>query len=167
MKKYHYFVEGKCEKKLLNVLKEQKNLIISGKVEVLNVIQERLTELKLRPISSGTIIILVFDTDVPKIDILKDNLSILAKCSRFKDVWCVMQIPNLEGEIKKSTNLRDIKGLFDSEDMQSFKKDFICEKNLYKKLCDKGFDISKIWTSSPSKAFEWLKNDGEKIKQKC
>ena len=46
--RYHYFVEGECEKKLISVLKEQKNLIVPGKIDVLDVTKERLTNLLIK-----------------------------------------------------------------------------------------------------------------------
>ena len=165
MKKYHYFVEGKCEKKLINVLKEQKNLIIPGKIEVFNVIQEHLSELKLRTLSPDTIIIFVFDTDIIKTDILKENIKTVSKGKRFKEVWCVMQVSNLEEEIVRATCLKDVKDLFCSENLDAFKEQFIKEKNLYKKLCDKDFKISKMWISNPKKGFDGIQNDGHKIKK--
>lgn len=161
--KYHYFVEGACEQKLISVLKEQKNIIISGKVDILNVVQERLTDLKLRPISSDTTIILVFDTDTGETEILRENLKILKK-NHFKKVWCVIQVKNLEDEIVRSTSLRDVKDLFKCKSLDDFKEQFIREKNLYKKLSDKVFDLDKMWITEPPHEYGWIKNDGEKIK---
>ena len=40
---YHYFVEGDDDKKLLDTLKLQLGCIKSGKVDVLNVIQNNIT----------------------------------------------------------------------------------------------------------------------------
>ena len=164
-RKYHYFVEGKCEKKLIDTLKEQKNLIVPGRVEVYNVTQKRLTELKLRPLSSGTIIILVFDTDTAQMDILKENIKLLSKSSRFKDVWCLLQVKNFEDEIIRSTVVRNVKDIFKSENLDGFKEDFIKEKNLYRKLCDIGFDLAKMWVTNPDECYCWLENDGDKIKK--
>lgn len=164
IKKYHYFVEGECEKKLINVLKEQKNLIIPGRVEILNVTQERLTDLKLRTLSTGTILIFVFDTDIEKTDVLKENLELLSKETRFKTVWCVMQVPNLEGELIKATNIKNIKDLLGSNSLKEFKEEFIKEKNLYSKLCKKEFRLEKMWDSKPGNAYKSIHNDGDKIK---
>lgn len=44
---YHYFVEGEDEEKLLKVLKTDLQLIAPGKVQRFNVIQEKLTKLRL------------------------------------------------------------------------------------------------------------------------
>lgn len=45
---YHYFVEGEDEEKLLKVLKTDLQLIAPGKVQRFNVIQEKLTKLRLK-----------------------------------------------------------------------------------------------------------------------
>lgn len=46
-KNYHYFVEGEDEKKLLSVLKTDMQLILPGKIEHFNIIQEKLPNLVL------------------------------------------------------------------------------------------------------------------------
>ena len=51
---FQYFVEGDDEKRLIEVLKTDMRLIIPGKVQILNVVQERLTDLKLRTLQNGT-----------------------------------------------------------------------------------------------------------------
>ena len=162
--KYQYFVEGKCEEKLIKVLKKQKDQIISGKVEVLNVVQERLTDTKLRLITPDTIIILIFDTDTGEVEILKENLKKLEKWG-IKKVWCVVQVKNLEDEILRATSLRNVKDLFKCKNLDEFKEQFIKEKNLYKKLTDKDFDLDKMWITEPPKEYCWLNNDGNKIKR--
>ena len=164
--RYHYFVEGECEKKLISVLKEQKNLIVAGKIDVLDVTKERLTDLKLRPLQEGIILILVFDTDTQETAILWDNLNMLKECSRFKEIWCVMQVTNLEDELVRSTDIRNIKELLGSKSIKEFKTDFIKEKRLYQKLTEKGFELRKMWISEPGKKYKGIKNDGEKIKKK-
>ena len=161
--KYHYFVEGACERKLISVLKEQKNIIISGKVDIINVVQERLTDLKLRPITTDTTIILIFDTDTGETEILRENLKILER-NHYKKVWCVIQVKNLEDEIVRSTCLRDVKDLFKCLSLEDFKEHFIKEKNLYKKLFDKKFNLDKMWITEPPEQYNWLENDGDKIK---
>ena len=52
--KYFYFVEGDCEKKLLDALKQSPSLIKSGKVKVHNVIQNIIPESLLFTIKTGT-----------------------------------------------------------------------------------------------------------------
>lgn len=58
---YQYFVEGDDEKRLIEVLKTDMQLIQPGKIQVVNVVQEKLTDLKLRVLAEGTI--LIFEKD--------------------------------------------------------------------------------------------------------
>lgn len=47
---YHYYVEGEDEKSLLDALKSDLKCIQSGKVEKFNVIQNRFTAARIRPL---------------------------------------------------------------------------------------------------------------------
>ena len=76
-KRYQYFVEGQCEQKLVTALKDQKNLIISGKISVFNIIQEVLTPMRLRTLADNTTVILIFDTDKKETAILEKYINIL------------------------------------------------------------------------------------------
>ena len=58
---FQYYVEGDDEKRVIEVLKTDMRLIIPGKVQILNVVQERLTDLKLRTLQDGTTLVFVFD----------------------------------------------------------------------------------------------------------
>ena len=73
-RKYQYLVEGETEKKLITELKKEGGYILSGAVNHFNVVEHRLTNAMVANISSNTIVILVFDTDKGKTDILKDNI---------------------------------------------------------------------------------------------
>lgn len=71
---FQYYVEGENEKKLINVLKTNMRLITPGKVETLNVTQEKLSDMKLRTLKFGTILVFVFDTDAGQPTILNENI---------------------------------------------------------------------------------------------
>ena len=60
-----YYVEGPCEQQLIASLKENPAKLISGKVKVFNVVQNLIPKSQMLSIQAGTIVILVFDTDVP------------------------------------------------------------------------------------------------------
>lgn len=160
-KVFQYYVEGPCERKIIEELKKY-GYIAPGKISVKNVQQELLSNLHLRSLRKGTTIILVFDTDVVNKDILNNNLRLLNQYD-FKDVYCVLQVNNLEDELIKSTDIKDIKELLNSKSNSDFKKDLIDEKNLIKKLNFHKFDINKMWNST-SDQLE-LSNDGNKIKK--
>ena len=79
MGNYQYYVEGQNEEKLISVLKTEMELVCPGKIDVLNVVQEELTSVRLMQLKPQTTVILVFDTDVGNIDILKKNIDKLDK----------------------------------------------------------------------------------------
>ncbi len=74
---YHFFVEGEGERAIINTLKTDFQCIQAGKVDVFNVIQNKLNK-------PGTIVVLVFDTDKDETDILDYNLHFLKKQSNVK-----------------------------------------------------------------------------------
>ena len=164
--RYQYYVEGQCEQKLISILKEQKTWIISGKIEVFNVVQEIFTNTRLRQLGANTIVILVFDTDVSNTDNLRKNISILKKESNVKAVWCVLQVNNLEDELCRSTNIREIKELIDCKSQKEFKHAFVTEKRLFEKLLKHEFDFDKIWVMQPPNGYDGIHNDGERVKKK-
>ena len=165
-KYYHYFVEGEDEKKLLSVLKTDLQLVIPGKVEHFNIVQEKITKPRIMALKNGTTIILVFDTDVGNVDILNDNIKFLKRQSNVQDVFCVTQVKNLEDELIRSCDIRQIKELTGSKSNKDFKADLLKEKNLDKKLKAKNFDFTKFWTKSPQGNFSSVQNDADKIKRK-
>ena len=110
----------------------------------MNVVQERLTDLKLRVLSEGTILIFVFDTDTGNIEILSENIKRAKKSSRVKNVYCITQVKNLEDELIRSTNIKRIDELLESKSKSNFKRDFIKEKNLKQKLEAHSFDLKML-----------------------
>ena len=161
--RYQYLVEGECERKLIQILKEN-SLIISGKVDLLNVVQEKLTNMRLRPLLEKTIVILVFDTDIQDTKILHENIRILHADSRVNAVWCVPQVLNLEDELIRSTNIREIKELLNCQSNKDFKHSFIQERRLMEKLQLHAFDINSFWAAKVPDNFVGIPNDGERIK---
>ena len=104
-----YFVEGEDDKKMIDTLKTQMGLIKPGKVQVLNVVTEEITDLRLRALSPGTTVVLVFDVDAGNVDILGRNIKKLMKCSSISDVITIPQVPNLEGELLRTVTSRKSK----------------------------------------------------------
>ena len=68
-----YLVEDD-EKKLVNTLKNSMGLIHPGKVQKLNVIECNITDLHLRTLAKGTIVVLIFDTDTDNVARLDKNI---------------------------------------------------------------------------------------------
>ena len=68
---YRYFVEGESEQILINALKTDLGSIVPGKVDILNVIQKKINKNWLRTMKPNTTVILVYDTDVEDVELLK------------------------------------------------------------------------------------------------
>ena len=69
-----YLTEGECEEKLIAALKEEPALLMPGKVKKFNVIQEELKTSQLVTFTPGSMVVLVFDTDVDMTEHLKKNI---------------------------------------------------------------------------------------------
>ena len=75
-----YFVEGKCEEKLLNELKKEPELITLGRVQVFNVLTNRISTSKLMTFKKNVNVCFVFDSDVEQnLTIYNHNISVLKK----------------------------------------------------------------------------------------
>lgn len=163
---YQYYVEGEDEKKLLSVLKTEMGLIVPGKIDKLNVVQELLTQLRLMQLKNGTTVILVFDTDAGNVEILKENISILRRSCIVKDVICIPQVNNLEDELIRSCKINHIRELTGSKSNKDYKHCLIVEKNLKEKLLRHKFDIDKFWNQNPTNCYSKIKNETKRIKRK-
>lgn len=166
MKKYYqYYVEGQCEEKLINTLKDGVDrLVIPGKVSVFNVQCEYFTDTMLRTLKNKTVIILIFDTDIINKDIFEKNMQKL-KSSGFNEIWCIPQDKNLEDELVKSTDIKKITDLLGTRSIKDHKSKFITEKCLKNKLTNHHFDIKEIWSSKASGKELGVENSSNKIKQ--
>ena len=160
----HYFVEGENERKLIETIKNK--YLYSGKIKIINTIQNKIPNSILRTLERETVVVLVFDTDVGKIDILDENIKLIMSSNNVKDVICIPQIKNLEDELIYSTNINKIVDLLESKSKKDFKNDFNNCKNLIKKLEDKEFKISKIWSRETVDIFKKYKNEAIKIKKR-
>ena len=162
--RYHYFVEGETEKKLIDELKKERIYILPGTTNVFNVIEKRFSNAILASIQSNTTAILVFDTDKKKIDILGENIKLLKRSRGIKEIWCVMQVENLEDELVRSTDVREIKDLIGCRSNSDFKRDFLKEKRVIVKLKEHNFKLEKMWNSQAGKEYGHFENMGNKIK---
>ena len=159
----HYFVEGENERKLIETIKNK--YLYSGKIKIINTIQNKVPNSILRTLERETVVVLVFDTDVEKIDILDENIKLIKNSNNVKDVICIPQIKNLEDELIYSTNINKIVDLLESKSKKDFKNDFNNCKNLMKKLENKEFKISKLWSRNAVDIYKKYKNDSEEIKK--
>lgn len=161
---FQYYVEGDNEKKLLSVLKTELGCIVSGKIEKLNAVQEKITKIRLMQLKKDTTVVLVFDTDAGNVSILNANIKILEKCASVKQVICVPQVENLEDELVRSCGIAQIKELLGSRSNKDYKHDLLMEKNLKEKLIQHKFDIQKFWNQAPNNAYADIVNGAGQIK---
>ena len=166
-RKYIYLVEGSCEEKLVNALKEKPSLIIQGKTHVFNIIHKVLPRNKLMQFDPGSVVILVFDTDTEETDILKKNITLIKSLKYKVDVLSVVQVLNFEDEIERSTDVKHAQELTQSAGVSDFKAavnklkvpDFRLTLNRHH------FDIEKLWSKQPPDAFRFIEQDSGKIKE--
>ena len=162
---YQFYVEGEGEKKIIETLKKDMSLIVSGKVEVLNVVQHEIKNARLMTLKKGTNVVLVYDTDVCNTDILDKNIKLLKSNNRIKRIMCIPQVLNLEDELIRATTMRKVTDLLNSKTLTDYKRDLLKCSNLDKKLYDKEFDISKFWNEEPPAKFSRHGNDSALIKK--
>ena len=162
---YHYFVEGDTERKFIEVIKENK-YVYSGRIEKRNLLEKKISDNILKNIQKNTTIVIIFDTDVidiNNINILDKNIEIFENSK--KKVILIPQVKNLEDELIYSTKIKKIEDLLESKSDDDFKRDFMRWNNLIKKLEEKEFKISKLWSREATDIYKKYKNDSEKIKK--
>ena len=161
-----YYVEGEDEKKLINVLKTQLNMIKPGKVQKLNVVEETISDAMLRSLKKYTVVVLVFDTDTKNVGILNYNILKLKKSNSVSKVITIPQVANLEEELVRSCDINKITELLNSSSLTDFKRDFIRINNLDAKLLEHKFDINVFWSQKPPILYQNIdiENDSKEIK---
>ncbi|MDE7271001.1 MAG: hypothetical protein K2N81_11075 [Acetatifactor sp.] len=90
----------------------------------------------------------------------------LNQCFQVKKVICIPQVENLEDELLRSCDIRQIRELTGSKSNKDYKHALVIEKNLAVKLESKNFDISKFWIKNPSNLFSGILNESQEIKLK-
>lgn len=169
---YHYYVEGENEKKIVEILKDSKIspwTIVPGKVDVLNVTKEIISNTRLMTLKKNVNVILVFDTDTEEgIFKLRDNLKILHKSPQVKNVYCVPQVLKIEDEIINATSLKTINGFFETNSKKEFKGLFNKSnpQSIVKILSKENFDFEKFWNKIALNVYKEIPNDSSKLKRK-
>ena len=160
-----YFVEGECEKKLIDALKAA-SLLPSGKVTVFNTLTKGFSNSRLMDLNTGSIVILVFDTDGEQdISILNNNISLLKKHVANVRVFNLISVGNLEDELIRSTQISSIEELTNCRSRNDFKSSFLRLKNCLSILEKHGFDIEKIWCTKPDGPFSVFSQGIDEIKK--
>jgi hypothetical protein len=159
-----YFVEGACEEKLINALKESPARIAPGKIKIFNVIQNELPRSILISIQPGSRVVFVFDTDVSRTDQLGKNIQRLRKlCSGVK-IICLAQVLNVEDELVRCTDVSSPRELTKSRTDKDFKRDFCAVKDCRALLNRHHLDADRLWTTEPPSEFLFLPRNSSQIR---
>lgn len=92
--------------------------------------------------------------------------NLLKRQKGIKEVICIPQVRNLEDELVRACNIKNIVDLTKSLTKADYKRDLINCSNLSDRLKKCKFDITKIWAEIPKNNFKKYGNDSEKIKIK-
>lgn len=159
-----YFCEGPCDVALINALRKEPSLIVSGRPREFNVIQNQITNSMLLTIKPGTTVVFVFDTDKEITDKLKRSIELIkTRCPKTKIVF-LMQVKNLEDELVRCTDLRKVTDLTQSESLSNFKTAFCRITNLRDLLERHKIDVNRLWATNPPEVFAFVPRNSELIK---
>ena len=161
-----YFVEGKCEEQLINALKVEPRLLIPGKVKVHNVIQDDIPRREVNMIQPGTMVALVFDTDVNKTDTLIRNIRHIKQYASQVRIIYLAQVLNFEDELVRATDVKKIQDLTKSGSVRDFKSDFCRMKTeeCRSSLDRHRLDVTSLWAAQPPTVFSFVDQNGKAIK---
>lgn len=163
-----YYVEGPCEQQLIAALKENPSKLMPGKVKVYNVVQNLIPKSQMISIQSGTTIAFVFDTDVEQTANLKKNLELLRRyCGKLHIIF-LPQVLNLEDELVRCTDVKNVGELTRSNGIRNFKSDFckLKTKDCRAMLERHELKIEKIWTAKVPEVFSFVESNSDQIKVK-
>ena len=161
-----YYVEGTDDKKVVDTLKTKMGCIKPGKTQVLNVVTDVITQMHLRSLQPGTMVVLVFDTDAGSVEVLKSNIRRLQGCKSITEIVIIPQVPRLEMELVRSCNINKIEELLNSRSERDFKRDVLRVTNLDSKLKEHQFNPHLFWNSVAPAPYQCFPNQAWKIKLK-
>ncbi len=159
-----YFVEGQCEQKIVEALKEEPQRLRSGKIKVLNPITQEIPSSVLLAIKEDSVVALVFDTDISVTEQLKNNILRLRKYCKKVTIVYSGQVLNLEDELVRCTDISRMQELTNSKSKKDFKRDF-CAMTNYRQVLDRhNLDVVLLWNSRFPEKFEFLENNSKTVK---
>lgn len=165
-KKCMYFVEGRCEKQLIDALKAEPRLLVPGKVTLHNIIQDEIPRRTVNMILPGTTVVFVYDTDVRKTDVLMKNIHRIQNYVGEVRILHLAQVLNFEDEIVRATDVKRPQELTKSTGVSNFKTDFCRMKvaDCRNALERHHLDISMLWIREPPETFSFVRQGGEELK---
>ncbi|MBL4744284.1 MAG: hypothetical protein JKX87_06585 [Cycloclasticus sp.] len=145
MKRVHYFYEGETEEKLLQLLKDKKD-ITPGRLRKHNLWTTEFKRIE-RTVNKVDQLFFFIDTDAMR------NLSIFTKnITQLKpyNIRLMVQHKNLEDELcfscGKNSPSALFKGFYDTTSATEFKTRFNNDNSLQQKLAANNFDYKKLWS---------------------
>lgn len=145
-----YYVEGETEKVFIEQIKNK--YVLSGKIDVLNILQNEIKNSRLMNIKPDTTIVLIFDTDVEEEGLLKkleNNIKILRCSKRVKEIIIIPQVLNFEDELVYATNIKSIEKFIPKCTKKEFKGKFIkLGSGMVAMLEKQDFNADKLWSRS-------------------
>ena len=162
-----YYVEGPCEQYLVDALKEEPAKLIPGKVKVFNVIQNLIPKSQILSIQADTTIVLMFDTDVEQTSILKKNLELLNRyCGKLHIVF-LPQVLNLEDELVRCTDVKNVVELTHSCGVRNLKTDFckLKAKDCRAMLERHGLKTENLWATKVPEIFSFIEVNSNQVKR--
>ena len=131
-----------------------------------NVVQNLIPKSQMLSIQAGTTIALVFDTDVEQTAKLKKNLELLGRyCGKLHIVF-LPQVLNLEDELVRCADVKNVSELTRSNSVRNFKTDF-CKlkvKDCRAMLERHGLNFEQLWTTNVPEEFSFVKSNCNQIK---
>ena len=169
MAERYFFVEGKCEQKLVKALQLPEPMLLPGKVEVINVIQEVISSSILGRIKENSQIVFIFNTDTAgNISVLNENIKRIKLFCRRPHFIMIPQVKNIEDELKRACKITHVTELTGSKHrtIKDFKTDFCAMRpeDIRTRLLQHHFDLEKLWSSVPDGSFSPVTNNGYRIK---
>ena len=148
-----YFVEGETEKAFIEQIKNQ--YVLSGKINVINILQNEIKNSRLMSIKPNTTIVLIFDTDVQEKELLNrlaQNIKILKASKHIKEIVVIPQVLNFEDELVYATNIKSIEKFIPKCTKKEFKGKFIkLGFSMVAMLEKQDFNADKLWSRSVNK----------------
>ncbi len=154
---YLYFVEGECEKALIETLIQSFGILPPRKIKVLNICQKTFPPSLIFTLKPKTCIVFVFDTDAGNPDYVRETVKQISKSTTSVEIIVIPQCRNLEDELKRACHIREIRELTGSKTNSDFKRDFLKASNLEKRLKTCHFDFSRLWIEMAPPQWETLR----------
>ena len=114
----------------------------------------------------NSFVTLIFDTDIPQTDILRENISLLKKhCTGVRVIY-LAQVQNFEDEIVRATDVKSAADLTRSPNVRTFKSDFVRmkAKECRSALERHHLDVKILWAKKPLPPFDFFEQNGHCIK---